>query len=304
MTTTTKKTVETIAVADIIPDADQPRRTFDAQKLSNLAASIKTHGVLNPLKVQKIGDKYKLVDGERRYRAAIALKLKEVPALVSSPMSASETLVEQFQLQELHEGWSALEKALAAGRLAKELNLNVAELGRALNQPEKTVNAWSALYQLSARKEFVKNDMPLNFAKSIRSLKGSAKKAYESATGEEFSKESQHKLELDVIKAVLTGDIQKPGDMVKLRDAIMTDHKNIAMIGKSSPGKLFLNSKAQAAYEFRNVHNLASYLTSHLRKGASAKGFEEYFEGATDARSALKTAHEELAKLISRLGIK
>ena len=59
-----------LRVSDIMPDADQPRRQFDEDSLNELAASIKEHGVLQPIVVIAKGDKYQIVAGERRWRAA------------------------------------------------------------------------------------------------------------------------------------------------------------------------------------------------------------------------------------------
>lgn len=298
---TESKKIEMIPLADIIPDADQPRRDFDASKLAALAASIKKHGVLNPVKVQKVGSKYKLVDGERRYRAALSLKMRDLPAIVSAPMSATETIIEQFQLQELHEGWSPTEKAVAAGRLARELKLSVPELGKALNIPEKTVFTWLAFFELGNRSLFVKHNIPIAMAKDIRGLKNTAKKVYEQATGDEFTKEMSNKLEVDTIKSIVSGDIAKSGDFMKLRDAIITDHKNIERIGKATPGKLFLGSKAQAAFHYRNTSNHCSYLMTHLKGGEASKGYEGYFKDDPEAVGRLKRAHKALGDLIARV---
>ena len=59
-----------IYVDDIIPNCFQPRLTFDEKSLNELASSIKQHGIIQPLVVRKIGDKYEIIAGERRYKAA------------------------------------------------------------------------------------------------------------------------------------------------------------------------------------------------------------------------------------------
>jgi ParB family chromosome partitioning protein len=87
------------------PNPNQPRRVFDAGKLESLAASILQHGILQPVVVQAVGDRYELVVGERRWRACRAAGLKEIPAVVKSltPQSRLEVaIVENVQRNDLN----------------------------------------------------------------------------------------------------------------------------------------------------------------------------------------------------------
>ena len=65
-----EQTVLQVPIEDIIPNRCQPRLNFDEQGLQELAASIKEHGVIQPLVLRKLGDKYEIIAGERRYKAA------------------------------------------------------------------------------------------------------------------------------------------------------------------------------------------------------------------------------------------
>ena len=73
-----------IKVSDIEPDPDQPRRDFKPEQLQALANSIKEHGVLQPIVVTKDGNKYKIVAGERRWRASKIAEIEKIPAIVRS----------------------------------------------------------------------------------------------------------------------------------------------------------------------------------------------------------------------------
>ncbi len=94
-----------IDLLSIDPNPDQPRKQFDEDKLEELAASIREHGVLQPLLVIRNGERYTLVAGERRWRAARMAGLKQVPALVrdfTSQQVAEVSLVENLQRDDLN----------------------------------------------------------------------------------------------------------------------------------------------------------------------------------------------------------
>lgn len=99
-----------IPLADIIPNQFQPRLNFDEKELEELAQSIKEHGIIQPLVLRKMGQKYEIIAGERRFRAATMLGLSTVPAILSNiddQSSAEVALVENVQRKDL----SAIEEA-------------------------------------------------------------------------------------------------------------------------------------------------------------------------------------------------
>jgi ParB family chromosome partitioning protein len=94
-----------VDINSIDPNPDQPRVQFDEEKMNELCASIKEHGILQPLLVVRRGDRYILVAGERRWRAARMAGLREVPALIReySPQQIAEiSLVENLQRDDLN----------------------------------------------------------------------------------------------------------------------------------------------------------------------------------------------------------
>jgi ParB family chromosome partitioning protein len=118
-----------IKLTQITPDPDQPRRYFDEAGLAELTASIKEHGVLQPIVVvpQKDGT-YQIVAGERRYRASVSAGKTSIPALVrtlSAQHKLELSLIENIQRRDLN----PLETATAYAKLRDQFNLTLDEIG-------------------------------------------------------------------------------------------------------------------------------------------------------------------------------
>ena len=117
--------VQMISIELIIPNRFQPRLTFDETSLNELAASIKEHGIIQPLVLRKIADRYEIIAGERRYKAATIAGLTEVPAVITNlddNQSAEVALVENVQRQDLSsiEEAKSYRKILDKGYLTQE----------------------------------------------------------------------------------------------------------------------------------------------------------------------------------------
>ena len=118
--------VTMLAPGDISPNPDQPRRYFDPEGLTELAESIRAHGILQPLSVRrKGGGKYELIAGERRLRAAVLCGLNQVPCLVlevSRESSCLLSLIENLQRRDLDfwEEAKALERLTSVYGLSQE----------------------------------------------------------------------------------------------------------------------------------------------------------------------------------------
>jgi len=99
-----------VAIEDIIPNRFQPRLSFEDSSLNELSASIKQHGVIQPLVLRKNGEKYEIIAGERRYKAAMMAGLASVPAVIAQiddKTSAEVAVVENVQRKDL----TAIEEA-------------------------------------------------------------------------------------------------------------------------------------------------------------------------------------------------
>lgn len=130
--------VQYIPLGRIRPNPQQPRRSFDEEGLAELAASIRSCGILQPLTVRRAGEGYELVAGERRLRAARIAGLREVPCLVAQvgeEDSALLALMENLQRRDL-DCW---EEAQAIARLISRYGLSQEEAARRLGRAQPTV---------------------------------------------------------------------------------------------------------------------------------------------------------------------
>jgi ParB family chromosome partitioning protein len=127
-----------VPLSSISPNPHQPRSPIEKQDLSELAASIEEHGIIQPLVVTEVADGYQLIAGERRWRAARVAGLSEVPILVKdvAPQEMLElALVENLQRSDLN----PLEEALAFAQLAEEFGLTQAEIARRVGKSRTAV---------------------------------------------------------------------------------------------------------------------------------------------------------------------
>ncbi len=130
--------VQYIPLGRIRPNPQQPRRSFDEEGLAELAASIRSCGILQPLTVRRAGEGYELVAGERRLRAARIAGLREVPCLVAQvgeEDSALLALMENLQRRDL----DYMEEAAAIARLISRYGLSQEEAARRLGRAQPTV---------------------------------------------------------------------------------------------------------------------------------------------------------------------
>ena len=127
-----------LPVAVIAPNPDQPRRHFSREGLEELAASIKEHGVLQPLSVRRCSQGYELISGERRLRASRMAGLTEVPCIVVSVDSKESSLlalVENLQRRDL----DFVEEASALARLIQTYHLSQEEAARRIGKSQSAV---------------------------------------------------------------------------------------------------------------------------------------------------------------------
>ncbi|HEX3031520.1 MAG TPA: ParB/RepB/Spo0J family partition protein [Bacillota bacterium] len=122
-----------LAVEDIKPREDQPRRFFSEEKLEELAASIREHGLLQPIIVSKWGKGYEIIAGERRWRACRKLGLESIPAIVKEleQVEINElALIENLQREDLN----AIEEALALHKLLNGFSLTQEAIAQKLGK--------------------------------------------------------------------------------------------------------------------------------------------------------------------------
>ncbi len=127
-----------VKVEDVVRDESQPRKTFSKDGLLELAESIRKHGILQPIVVVKEGQKYKIVAGERRWRAAQLAELATVPVIVRTLDDQSRlemAIVENAQREDLN----PIELATAYAKLKTQFNLTNEEIGQRVGKSAGSV---------------------------------------------------------------------------------------------------------------------------------------------------------------------
>ena len=135
-------------LSQIDPNKDQPRKTFNEESLKELAESIKTYGVIQPIVVTKTGRRYQIVAGERRFRAARLAGLKEVPVIVRAFTDAERTevaIIENIQRDDLN----PIEKAQAYQQLLSGYDMTQEDLAKRLSVSRAVIANGLRLLKLS-----------------------------------------------------------------------------------------------------------------------------------------------------------
>jgi ParB family chromosome partitioning protein len=131
----------------IDPNPLQPRSVFQPERLAELAQSIRANGIIQPIVVQKVRDRYMLIAGERRWRAARIAELKEVPVVIqefADDRILEIALIENIQREDLN----PIEVAQALERLGRDLNLNHEQIGQRTGKDRTTVTNLLRLLRL------------------------------------------------------------------------------------------------------------------------------------------------------------
>lgn len=186
---TTEKIVE-IKINEIEPDINQPRKNFDDEKLNELAESIKEHGVIQPIIVTKKDDYYKIIAGERRWRASKKVGLKTIPVIIrdyDEKKAREVSLIENIQRQELN----ALETAKALKELMEEHNLTQDQLSKTLGKSRSSIANTLRILNLDERVQNLveKGKISEGHARTLVSIQ---------------SPQKQYKLAMDIINLDLS----------------------------------------------------------------------------------------------------
>ena len=146
--TPAKDSVVMMKINMVEPNREQPRKNFEEDALQELSESIKQHGIIQPLLVQKKNDYYEIIAGERRWRAANLAGLKEVPVIVKelSELEVVEiALIENIQREDLN----PIEEAMAYKKLLTEFNLKQDEVAEKVSKSRTAVTNSMRLLKLS-----------------------------------------------------------------------------------------------------------------------------------------------------------
>jgi len=164
--------VQQIKLADISPTPLQPRTEFRGEKLRELVDSIREHGIIQPLIVRQRLDKFELIAGERRWRAALEVGLIDAPAIVRAATDQEVlelALIENLQREDLN----AIEEATAFSRLAKEFGLRQEDIAQKVGKSRAAVANSMRLLELhpDVRTWLAQDRISVGHAKVLLSLK-------------------------------------------------------------------------------------------------------------------------------------
>ncbi len=160
--------VSMVAIGDISPHPDQPRRHFAEDQLNELAHSIAQHGIIQPIVLRPFEGKYQLVAGERRWRAAQRARLHKIPAIVR-PFTNKETieiaLIENIQREDLN----PIEEAEAYKKLGEEFNYSHNDLARLVDKSRSHVSNMLRLIELesSVRELVIEGKLSMGHARAL-----------------------------------------------------------------------------------------------------------------------------------------
>lgn len=161
----------TVRIALVEPKVGQPRKNFDAEELQNLALSIAQYGIIQPITVRKVGDMYRIIAGERRWRAARMAGLSEIPVVImdaDEQKSAEMALVENIQRENLN----PIEEAEAIEALMDEFGLTQDEASKRIGRSRSSVANLLRLLDLpdSVREYVSSGALSAGHAKAILAL--------------------------------------------------------------------------------------------------------------------------------------
>ncbi len=140
--------VTMVRITKVEPDRKQPRKNFDKEKLEELANSIRSKGLLEPIIVQNMGDHYEIIAGERRWRACKIADLKEIPVIIKEYDELERveiSLIENIQREDLN----PIEEAEAYRRLVDEFHLKQEELADRVSKNRSSIANSMRLLKLS-----------------------------------------------------------------------------------------------------------------------------------------------------------
>lgn len=287
-----------ISIKKVIPDVNQPRKYFDPAKIAELCKSIKVHGIISPIQVQPDGDNFLIVDGERRFRAAIMLGMKEIPIQVMESTDPITRMVEQFHLQQMHEQWTPVEEASVISEVMTASGKTFPETCRLLNINESRARRLYALSKLGDKEGYAANNIPLDYAESINNLNNFVR-ALKKDSEESFLKSDQKKLERMVISKIVSGEFNKRQDITKLKDMFRIQPKTYdQFLAGADTAELFIKSKAQATYHLRNAVYNCQNISNHIAKFIKTPNVELKDTEIT----TLKLCRERITELLQLAG--
>ena len=211
-----------LLVDEISPNRLQPRSYFDDTKLEELVTSIKEHGVLQPVVVQKADSGYELIVGERRWRASKKLGLKKIPAVireVSDAQSLEIAIIENIHRQDLN----PIEEAEAYARLANEFALTQEMVAKKVGKSRTAVANTLRLLKLSRKikEDLISEKISMGHARALLGLENS--KQMETLRKEIIKQDLTVRQTEGRVNKIKAGSVNKPGPSTAKKDIFIKD---------------------------------------------------------------------------------
>ena len=229
------KEIINIKVENIFPNTYQPRKIFNEEALNELSQSIKEYGVIQPITVRKIGEKYELVAGERRWRASRMASLETIPCNIvdiTDTQSAEIALLENLQREDLN----FMEEAEAYFNLINDHKFTQEELAKRMGKKQSTIANKLRLLKLSekVRTLCLENSLTERHARALLSL-----------PTEELQLKVVQKIVKDSLNVKKTEELINT-ELLKLAGEQMKKRKGKGVL----PGKLYVNTIKQVLGKF------------------------------------------------------
>ena len=164
-----------IQINKIEINKDQPRKSFNEEKIKELSLSIKQHGIIQPITVRRIdNDKFQLISGERRFRASKLIGNKTIPAFIRD--TDDKNLLELALIENIQrENLNSIEIAISYKKLIDELKINQEKLGTRVGKDRTTINNYLRLLKLppTIQKGLKENKIQMGHARSLIAIETS-----------------------------------------------------------------------------------------------------------------------------------
>lgn len=232
-----KEEVKQIPIIDIVPNRFQPRTVFVDEKINELAQTIKTHGIIQPIVVRERDGKFEIIAGERRFRAVSKLGWLTIPAIIkefNDSQTASVALIENLQ----REGLTAIEEAVAYAKLLELHGLTQESLAQRLGKGQSTIANKLRLLNLPEKiqEAILHRHISERHARALLAVK--EKELQEKVLVEIIEKSLNVKQTEELIKKKLEGSQKKKKPTRKafsrdMRIAMNTIRQSVDMVAKS-----------------------------------------------------------------------
>lgn len=220
-----KEAVEYVDIDLISPNKNQPRKNIDKKALTELADSIKAHGLIQPIILRKTGKSYEIIAGERRWRACKIAGLKEIPCIIKDideKVSAKYALIENIQREDLN----PIEEAIAYKKLMEDFGLTQEEVAKELGKSRSYIANTVRLLNLHEKiiDYISKGDLTAGHGKALLSIKDEDKQLH---AAEEIIKND---LNVRQTEDITNKKANKKGKKTKKEPYIMELEENLMKI--------------------------------------------------------------------------